>query len=143
VSSVVLDTNVLLRLASPAAPEHVMCRTAITALAGAGVQLALVPQVLLEFWVVATRPASVNGFGWTTEQTHLAIDGFTQQMALLPETPAGFERWRGLVSSLSIARKRAHDMRIAAVMLSNGVQQILTLNPADFAGIPDLQVCHP
>jgi len=55
------DTNVLLRLANPAAPEHSSCVAAVTRLAADGVVLAVVPQCLVEFWVVATRPVVSGG----------------------------------------------------------------------------------
>jgi hypothetical protein len=68
-STVVLDTNILLRLANPAAPEHEVCRNAVTVPADAGNTLATAAQVLVEFWVLATRPTDVNGLGWTPEFT--------------------------------------------------------------------------
>ena len=48
-STVVLDTNILLRLANPTAPEHVLCRDAVTRLVEAGSSLAIAPQILVEF----------------------------------------------------------------------------------------------
>ncbi|MDX2053347.1 MAG: hypothetical protein SFV15_13200 [Polyangiaceae bacterium] len=84
-SVVVLDTNILLRLTNPSAPEHLACRAAITNLAETGAVLAIVPQVLVEFWVVATRPAEVNGLGWTPALTHTAISGFLSQFQLVPK----------------------------------------------------------
>ena len=59
-----LDTNVVVRLMEPAAPEHTTVEDAIRRLIRAGHALVLAPQVLTEFWVVATRPVEVNGFGW-------------------------------------------------------------------------------
>jgi hypothetical protein len=38
---------------------------------GQGGECFLTPQVLIEFWVVATRPLEVNGLGWTTQKTRL------------------------------------------------------------------------
>ncbi|KAM3101585.1 hypothetical protein ACKFKF_07530 [Phormidesmis sp. 146-12] len=56
-------------------------------------------QVLVEFWVVATRPISVNGFGWTTEQTRTKIAQLLSQFDLLPETEAIFTTWLDLPST--------------------------------------------
>jgi len=64
VTTYLLDTNVVVRLLEPAAPEHVLVREAIRRLLLEGHTLVLAPQVLTELWVVATRPVDVNGFGW-------------------------------------------------------------------------------
>jgi predicted nucleic acid-binding protein len=142
-SVVVLDTNILLRLANPAAPEHEICRNAVTRLAEAGTTLATAPQVLVEFWVVATRPTDVNGLGWAPSAARTTIDGFLGQFRLLVETREAFDRWRALVTDTEIRGKRAHDARIAAVMLAGGVTELLTLNTADFDRIPGLVARNP
>ncbi len=49
-----LDTNIVLRLYSPLAPEHDVVHRAVAALESAGEQLAVGLQVLVETWVVAT-----------------------------------------------------------------------------------------
>lgn len=59
--------------------------------------LVLAPQVLVEFWVVATRPVDVNGFGWTTEIVGAAIARLRERFELLAESPELFERWIELV----------------------------------------------
>ena len=64
-----LDTNVVLRLMDRHAPEHLVCRRAIERLRIQGESLCLAPQVLVEFWAVATRPPQNNGFGWTPDYT--------------------------------------------------------------------------
>jgi hypothetical protein len=56
------DTSILLRLAEPENPIYKDVESAIDIL---GSNLVLVPQVLYEYWVVATRPKSVNGQGLT------------------------------------------------------------------------------
>jgi len=39
--------------------------------------------------------------------------------------------------------KRTHDARIIAAMLANGITQLLTFNPIDFAGISSITIIHP
>ena len=65
------------------------------------------------------------------------------QFPLLEEGTATFERWLALVEAAEIRGKRAHDARLAAVMLSQGISQILTLNPADFRGLQDVVAVVP
>lgn len=64
-----LDTNVLLRLASPTSGQHAAAAAAVRALLSGAHELFLAPQVAMEFWSVATRPVDVNGFGWTVAET--------------------------------------------------------------------------
>lgn len=63
---VLLDTNVLLRLAVVSHPTHAEAVAAVYRIRQRGDQPAIVPQVLYEYWVVATRPTSQNGLGLST-----------------------------------------------------------------------------
>jgi predicted nucleic acid-binding protein len=65
-AGILVDTNVLLRAAHPASPLHPVCTRAFAKLLGDNHTVWLAPQTIVEFWVVATRPADVNGLGWTT-----------------------------------------------------------------------------
>jgi hypothetical protein len=93
--------------------------------------------------VVATRPTDVNGLGWSPAFTRTSIDGFLGQFRLLAETRDAFDQWLALVTTEKVAGKRAHDVRIAAVMLASGVTELVTLNTDDFQKIPGLVVQHP
>jgi predicted nucleic acid-binding protein len=99
VTTYLLDTNVVVRLMEPAAPEHAIVRDAIRHLIMGGHGLVLAPQVLIELWVVATRPTEVNGFGWHPNKTAEVIARLRSQFVLLDEGPAAFERWLALVHS--------------------------------------------
>ena len=57
VSKVVLDTNILLRLANPAVAEHEVCRTAVTRVVDAGSTLATAPQIAQFDLLIETREA--------------------------------------------------------------------------------------
>ncbi len=138
-----LDTNVVVRLLEPAAPEHVLVREAIRRLLLEGHTLVLAPQVLTELWVVATRPVDVNGFGWSPSKAADAITRLRGQFALLAEGPESFERWLALVEGAEVRGKRAHDARLAALLLSNGLTRILTLNTPDFHSLPGITAVHP
>ena len=138
-----IDTNVVVRLMEPAAPEHAMVAGAIRRLLATGNRLVLAPQVLTELWVVATRPLDVNGFGWPPGKTAEVIARLRDQFDLLEEGPEAFERWLALVAGAEIRGKRAHDAHLAAVMLSQDVTHVLTLNTADFDGLPGITAVHP
>ncbi len=138
-SLILLDTNIVLRLLDRAAPEHFLCVDAIEYLLRRGDTPSLAPQILIEFWVVATRPVDVNGFGWSEKQTTDAIDHLRALFPLLADTPAIFETWLALVRT-GVRGKRAHDAKIAAFMQVHGIGEILTLNGSDFYGLPVVAV---
>lgn len=57
---VLVDTNILIRLAEPADPDHKTAVAAAAAVRAQGHELCLVPQNLYEFWAVSTRPAALG-----------------------------------------------------------------------------------
>jgi predicted nucleic acid-binding protein len=56
-----IDTNVLLRSVDPNHPMYNDATNAISLLRNQGETLCIVPQNLIEFWNVYTRPANKNG----------------------------------------------------------------------------------
>lgn len=134
-SAVLLDTNVVLRLLAPASPEHAACLAVVEALLERGDEPCLAPQVLYELWVVATRPRSVNGFGWQPAETAAHVRRLCELLTLLPEIETVFPAWLALVEQ-GVSGNRAHDTRLVAFMQLHGIKQIITLNTVDFDGFP-------
>jgi predicted nucleic acid-binding protein len=138
-----LDTNVLLRSSDPNSPLQALADTSVTRLLRRSDQLYITSQNIIEFWVVATRPAQVNGLGWSVEQTRTEIELILNQFPQLEETPQIFPHWFNLVTSYQLQGKRVHDARLVAVMLAHGVTHLLTFNPDDFRSIHEIVVVHP
>jgi predicted nucleic acid-binding protein len=134
-ASYLLDTNVVLRLIDRADPAHPLCQQAVEHLILRGDEPCLAPQVLVEFWVVATRPPDQNGLGWASDMAGNQIGHLRAHFSLLPEKPETFEKWLHLVTTASVLGKRAHDARLAAFMQVHALTAVLTLNPADFNGL--------
>ena len=88
--SALLDTNILTRVAQPAHPSHREAVNAVDTLRGRGEDLCVLPQILIEFWVVATRPLSVNGLEMNTAQVEVELARIKSLFRLLPDTPAIF-----------------------------------------------------
>lgn len=116
-----LDTNVLLRAAAPTSTHHAAAVEAVKRLLAGGEGLFLAPQVLVEFWSVATRPIEVNGYGWPAENAEARVAELLRQFPLLPETPAVFPEWLRLVSCHGILGKQVHDARLVALLNIHGV----------------------
>ena len=138
-----LDTNIILRFSNPSDAQHHLVTNAVATLLEQGDECILAPQVLIEMWVVATRPTDVNGLGWSTIYTRNMIQQLMNRFPFVEETPQIFSNWLNIVSQNQIVGKKTHDARIIAVMRSAKINHILTLNPKDFTNIPDLIVVHP
>ncbi|MGG6268029.1 type II toxin-antitoxin system VapC family toxin [Leptolyngbya sp. AN03gr2] len=138
-----VDTNIVLRFSNPIDAQHSLVVNAISHLGLQGNQCVLTAQVLMEFWVVATRPVNVNGLGWSTSQTHDRIVELLNGFSLLEDRADIFPIWLQLVNDNSIQGKRSHDIRLIAVMLSHRIDHLLTLNPTDFAVTAPITVIHP
>ena len=137
------DTNLLLRLADPASPQHRVATLALARLIGQGDEVFLTPQNFIEFWAVATRPLEVNGFGWTSERTAREVIELQKRFPLLADSPDIFTRWLELVRHLPVQGKRVHDARLVAVLQAHAIENLITFNIADFVAFPSLLVVDP
>ena len=127
-----LDTNVLLRAAAPKSAHHAAAVESIKRLLARGDEVFLVPQVLVEFWSVATRPVEVNGYGWSAKDAEAKVAELLRQFPLLPEGPPVFPEWLRLVTRYGIIGKQVHDARLVAQLNVHGVTHLLTFNVGDF-----------
>jgi predicted nucleic acid-binding protein len=137
------DTNVLLRWPRPADPLYTVAQQAVRTLLRRGEQLYVTPQNFVEFWSVATRPASVNGLAMTPVEADAEVGRLEQLFLLAPDDPAIYGEWRRLVASIGVSGAQVHDARLVAVMRVHGLTHILTFNPTDFARYPGITVVRP
>lgn len=138
-----LDTNVLLRFCDSTSPRHGIAVNAVSVLLSRGDQVFLTAQNLVEFWAVATRPRSVNGFEWTPAQTDQEIERLLNLFLFVEDSPAIFAYWRNLVNQNAVSGKPVHDARLVAVMLSYSIQYLVTFNTNDFARYSSITLIEP
>lgn len=138
-----LDTNILLRLSDPNSVSYSLARDATYWLIDRGHKGYLTSQIIIEFWVVATRPVEVNGLGWTAERTRNQINQLMARFSLLEENSDIFTHWLQLVTTYQIKGKRTHDIRLMAVMKAHQITHLLTFNPDDFIPLNDIIIIHP
>lgn len=141
--TILVDTNILLRVVDQASNEHAVCVEALRMLDDRGEDLAICAQVMIEFWSVSTRPLNANGLGLDSQRAGRLLDGFIQSMTLLPEPADIGMRWRRVVDQYSVISKQAHDARLVAFVEAHGLQRFLTLNTADFKRYTDLDFVTP
>jgi predicted nucleic acid-binding protein len=140
---VLIDTNTLLRTLQPLHPQRETARAAIKALTARGRELHVVPQNLMELWVVATRPASQNGLGLSTAEAASELTRLKSMFDFLPDTPAIYPVWESLVLRYRVSGKPAHDARLVAAMQVHGLTSILTFDRAGFSRYAAIEVVHP
>jgi predicted nucleic acid-binding protein len=141
--NVLLDTNILARMAQPGTAACVVAHDATDALGRRGDTPCLVPQVLYELWVVATRPTAVNGLGFSTAQATAELVRVQSLFPLLADTPAVFPEWQRLVSAHGVMGRNAHDARLVAAMTVHGITHLLTFNMGHFARFSGITVLDP
>ena len=139
-SIVFLDTNILLIATDEARDHHGDARQVLNVAPARGIHLALSGQVIREYLVVATRPTEANGLGLDVKDALVNTDVFLRQAVLYDETERVSERLRDLVREHALSGVRIHDANIAATMLTNGLDTILTQNGDDFSRLGDLHV---
>jgi predicted nucleic acid-binding protein len=138
-----LDTNILLRLLDENSSQHALVSDTIAYLFSTQHNLLICPQSLAEFWAVASRPVVSNGLGFETVQTREAIEMFMLRFGMLFEKPETLGQWLELVTKYQVSGKPTHDAKLVALMLTHQLEQILTINTADFARYREIQAIHP
>jgi len=140
---VLLDTNILTRSFQDRHEQHATAVGAIAVLRARGDELFLVPQVLYEFWVVATRPLDENGFGNTPEEVVSRLSELERSFQLGLDPPDLFAAWERLVAENAVTGKAAHDARLVASMEKAGLEAILTFNVRHFVRYRHVSVLAP
>ena len=103
----------------------------------------IVPQVLYEYWVVATRLQEVNGLGLDVASAERAVAEWMTVFKPLLDERGVFGHWRNLVSAHEVKGKNAHDARLVAAMQRHRVTTQVTFNTPDFARFTGINVFSP
>ncbi|MEO8166474.1 MAG: PIN domain nuclease [Betaproteobacteria bacterium] len=101
------------------------------------------PQVIYEYWVVATRPLADNGLGMTTGEAEADVGKLIEQFHLFRDERAIFDRWHQLVVQHQVTGKTGHDARLVAAMDRHGIKHLVSFNDKHFHQFPNISVIHP
>ena len=137
---VFVDTNILLGACDESRMTHGDCAQVISESGENGFHPVTSTQVLREFLVVATRPESANGLGLRTTQAVENITEFQRFCALLEPRPSDWPNLKELIEASRLSGKRIHDANIIATMMSNGIDWLISDNPADFNNLGSVNV---
>jgi len=138
-----VDTNILLRLVQKNSPMHLDTQRAILTLKKQGEFLCIIPQNIIEFWAVATRPLDKNGLGLSINQAEEESEKLKKIFILELDTPQIFTEWESLVIKYQVMGKQVHDARLAAAMIAHNITHLLTFNVEDFKRFSDIVVVDP
>jgi predicted nucleic acid-binding protein len=141
--SVFIDTNVLLRSVQPSHPMHAAAVRAVAGFIRDGEALVVTPQVVAEFWNVATRPTDNNGLGLSHQDAHKEVAKLEEFCTVLVESIDVYTEWKRLVRVLGVSGVKVHDARLVAAMNVHGVGRILTFNAQDFSRYREIQTIVP
>ncbi len=122
---------------------HLEARKAVVALRRRGEELCIVPQNLIEFWAVATRPLEANGLGLTVEEAHDELRRIKQLFKLHLDLPEILPEWEELVLQNKVTGRPTHDARLVAAMKVHKLGELLTFNVGDFKRYAGITVTDP
>ncbi len=111
---------------------HFDTQRAILMLKRQGELLYIIPQNLIEFWAVATRPINSNGLGLSTAQAVEETDKLKKIFILHLDTPVIFGECESLIVKYQVMGKKVHDARLVAAMITHQMTHLLTFNIDDF-----------
>jgi predicted nucleic acid-binding protein len=140
---ILVDSNILIRLANPASAQYQLTIDATRKLWQAKDLLCIVPQNIYEFCSATTRPVSVNGLGFSFAQAQRELAGLKRVFVLREETRAFFPEWEKLMNLHAVVGKNAHDTRLVAAMVVHGITHLLTFNKQDFQRFTNITVLSP
>lgn len=133
-----IDTNLLVYSSGVNLPLCRKSRQFLNGLLDKFDYLAISSQVIREFLVVVTHPATSENPFSATEAVE-CLQKLLPALLLLPEENQP-ETLFELIGKYNIVGKRIHDANIVATMLSNQIRYIATANEKDFKCFAEIEV---
>ena len=133
--NILLDRNIVLRNSMRVEPDRSEVRDAIARMVQRNWLPCVGPQILYEFWVVATRPVEANGLGLSPDVAHAESSTIIRSFRSLHDPADLVSIWLDICTRYQVRGRQAHDARLVALMLAHGINHILTLNPRDYLAV--------
>lgn len=130
--SYLIDTGVLLRVFDTTSPQRPAIRQALRVLIQRREVLLVSVQNMAEFWNVATRPLVNNGQGLAPSHAERRLRLIERFCQVVTEDLKSYEIWKSLVTRFGVSGVAVHDARLAATMIAQKIEWIVTLNERDF-----------
>lgn len=140
---ILVDPNVLARLAHAGHAHQTVARDAIRTLRDSGHELRTVPQVIYEYWTVVTRPTEQNGLGFDPNQAFAQVQEIQALFPTFRDERGILRSWQELVHAQQVRGRQSHDARLVAAMERHELTHVLTFNVADFRRYTRVFVLNP
>ena len=140
---VLTDTNILIRRINRFDAQHKEARVALRILEDRGDRVCIVPQNIVEFWNVATRPVARNGLGLLPSHVERISARIEESLHMLPERIEIYSEWKKLVTMHAVSGLKVYDARLVASAFVYGIEALLTFNGDDFRRYPGIRLLHP
>jgi len=141
--TILIDTNILLRLLQHAPPHCALVERAVGTLRTRNETLNRIAPEPDGILGRGDSAPSENGLGMTVENAAGELTSFQRLFTLLPETASVYQEWERLVSRYQVSGKNSHDAHIVAAMNVHAITRILTLNVRDFTRYSDISAVTP
>ena len=125
-----VDTNILLRAIMPQMTLHKQAEGLIQSMWDNDVDLWISPQVIREYLVQATHPATFNP-PLTLQQVLTQLETIQSLFRVADENGDVTAQLLALIKTYSISGKQIHDANIIATMLTYNIKTWLTFNTVD------------
>ena len=141
---VLIDTGIWLRAFDQTSVDRPLIVRSLRRLWMEKREIVTTSQNIAEFWNVSTRPpAARGGYGLSPSAVNQRVRWIERIARVLPFTLNDYREWRELVVHHQITGVNVHDARLVAVIATNGISSLLTLNVADFRRYPGVVVQSP
>ena len=139
-----LDTNVLVYAEQDMSPHHGASKSLRDRVLTGEVAACISPQVLNEFFAIATNPRRVDQ-ALSVQEAIDQVKKYYRAKRLIKIYPGTniIERVISLLETRPVSGADIHDLHLVATILENDVTRIYTYNAADFAHISEIEVLNP
>lgn len=139
-----VDTNVLIYAFTKDSEYYKSSRELLNKAQEGELSLCITPQVLAEFYAIATDPRRTS----VPQEPHETANVIDQLLAMpgmvLLSLPVDVvNRWTTLIRQHPVRGSDIFDVQLVATMLGNGVNQIYTYNRLDFEKFSEIEVLTP
>ena len=134
-----IDTNILIYANNK---ESTLCNSArkiLDELIGSGNTLFISDQILREYLVIMTRPGFIEN-PVSFESAIQDTERMRKEFSLLFPERNTLDKLIELIREYEIRGKRIHDAAIVSIMLTNGINDILTHNIDDFKSFQEITI---
>lgn len=140
---VLVDSNVLIYATLSADPRHERARFVLEQRSRADVEIFVSVQNLAEMYPSLTGPKNQPPDSQALARDKIRSVARLRGLTVLPLTLDTTLRALDLCSDAGVTRQAYFDAQLAALMLREGIPQIVTENTADFSKFPGIRAIDP